>query len=59
MSTQTLMPDDGDDTREKIKKLSAEIVALEKKRESLEEQARELVAAAILKPQPNKHQKGN
>jgi hypothetical protein len=51
-ATQTLTPDDGGDSREKIKELPAEIVAPEKQPESIEEQARELVAAAILRPKP-------
>jgi len=58
MATPILMSDDSDDRNEKIKKIRAEIVALEKKLECLEEQSRE-VAAAILKPRPKNDRQGN
>jgi hypothetical protein len=50
MPTKTLMPDDDGGVNEKIKRLRAEIAALEEKREDIEAQARELVAAEILNP---------
>ena len=59
MPTQTLMPDDDGNLNEKMKMLRAQIIDLEKQRESLEAQMRELDAAAIQASLQKKKQKGS
>jgi len=53
------MPDDDGDSNEKIKRLRAQIIALEKQRELIEAEKRELVVSAILKPRPKSDKQGN